>query len=118
MGRLGRRPLPEEQRRTAGSLNVRFNQEEWKTVEQKAADAGVSPTEWARLAALERDPPPRRAVPELNEPAWRELGTLADALKRTLWRLRPGAEEGLRELFESVREELHHVRMGLKGEAE
>ena len=52
MGRLGRRPLPEEQRRTAGSLNVRFNQEEWKTVEQKAADAGVSPTEWARLVAL------------------------------------------------------------------
>ena len=118
MGRLGRRPLPEEQRRTAGSLNVRFNQEEWKTVEQKAADAGVSPTEWARLAALERDPPPRRAVPELNESAWRELGTLADALKRTLWRFRPGTEDGLMELFATVREELHRVRMGLKGETE
>lgn len=117
MGHLGRRPLPEEQRRTAGSLNVRFNQEEWKTVEQKAADAGVSPTEWARLAALERAPPPRRAVPELNETAWRELARLAAALNGALWRFRPGAEDGLMELFESVREELHHVRMGLKGEA-
>lgn len=118
MARLGRRPLPDGQRRTAGSLNIRFNQQEWETVEQKAAAAGVSPTEWARLAALERDPPPRRAVPELNEKAWRELARLAAALNGAMWRFRPGAEDGLRELFLSVREELHRVRMGLKGEAE
>lgn len=118
MSRLGRRKLPDEQRRTAASLNVRFNKHEWETVERKAADAGVSPTEWARLAALDRDPPPRRAVPELNEQAWRELARLAAALNGALWRFRPGAEDGLRELFLSVREELHSLRMTLKGETE
>lgn len=118
MGRLGRRKLPEKQRRTAGTLNVRFNRQEWETVEEKAAAAGVTPTEWARLAALGRNPPPRRIVPELNEAAWRELARLAAALNAAVWRFRPGTEGGLRELFEVVRCELHGVRMGLKGEAE
>jgi len=118
MSRLGRRKLPDEQRRTAASLNVRFNQQEWEAVVQKAAAAGVSPTEWARLAALDRDPPPRRAVPELNEKAWRELARLVATLNGAMWRFRPGAENGLRELFLSVRTELHSVRMGLKGETE
>jgi hypothetical protein len=118
MARLGRRRLPDEQRRAAASLNVRFNQQEWETVERKAAAAGVTPTEWARLATLDRDPPPRRVVPELNEEAWRELARLTAALNGAMWRFRPGAEGGLRELFLSVREELYHVRMGLKGEAE
>jgi hypothetical protein len=118
MSRLGRRKLPDEQRRTAASLNVRFNKQEWETVERKATAAGVSPTEWARLAALGRDPPPRRAVPELNEQAWRELARLAAALNGALWRVRPGAENGLKELFLSVRGELHSVRMALKGETE
>lgn len=59
MPRLGRRRLPDEQRRTAANLNVRFNRQEWAMVEQKAADAGVTPTEWARLAALDRNPPPK-----------------------------------------------------------
>lgn len=118
MAKLGRRKLPDEQRRTAASLNVRFNRQEWETVEQKAAEAGVSPTEWARLAALERNPPPRRAIPELNQKAWLELARLAAALNGAMWRFRPGAEGGLRELFQSVRHELYNVRMQLKGETE
>jgi len=118
MARLGRRKLPDEQRRTAASLNVRFNQQEWEMVEQKATDAGVTPTEWARLASLDRDPPPRRSVPKLNEEAWRELARLTATLNGAIWRFRPGAEDGLRELFLSVQQELHYVRMGLKGEAE
>lgn len=118
MARLGRRKLPDEQRRTAASLNVRFNRQEWAMVEHKAADAGVTPTEWARLAALDRTPPPRRVVPALNEAAWRELARLAATLNGAMWRFRPGAADGLRELFLSVRQELHHVRMGLKGEPE
>lgn len=118
MARLGRRKLPDEQRRTAASLNVRFNQQEWATVEHKAAAAGLTPTEWARLATLNRNPPPCRAVPALNEKAWRELARLTATLNGAMWRFRPGAEDGLRELFLSVREELHSVRMGLKGEAE
>jgi hypothetical protein len=118
MGRPGRRRLPERKRHTAGSLNVRFNHEEWATVEEKAAAAGVTPTEWARLASLGRNPPPRRVVPELNEVAWRELARLAAALNGAVWRFRPGADGGLRELFEIVRRELHGVRMALKGEAQ
>jgi hypothetical protein len=84
-------------------------------VEEKADEAGVKPTEWARLAALERDPPPRRLVPELNEQAWRELGRLAATLNNAMWRFRPGAEDGLRELLLNVKEELHKVRINLKG---
>lgn len=118
MGRLGRHKLPDEQRRTAGALNVRFNRREWETVESKATTAGVTPTEWARLAALGRNPPPRRDVPEFNEQAWRELGRLTATLNGALWRFRPGAESGLRELLEVVKGELYKVRMGLKGEAE
>jgi hypothetical protein len=118
MAKLGRRKLPAEQRRTAGSLNVRFNRQEWATVEHKAAAAGVTPTEWARLAALGRNPPPRRVVPELNQQAWRELGRLAAALNGAMWRFRPGTEGGLREIFEAVRRELYAVRVQLKGEAE
>jgi hypothetical protein len=117
MGRPGRRKLPDKKRRTAGSLNVRFNEQEWETVEEKAADAGVTPTEWARLAAIGRNPPPRRVVPTLNEEAWRELARLAAALNGAVWRFRPGEAGGLRELFEVVRQELHGVRMALKGES-
>lgn len=118
MGQPGRRKLPDDERRTASTLNVRFNREEWERVESKAAEAGVTPTEWARLAALGRNPPPRREVPELNERAWRELGRLAATLNVARWRFRPGLEGGLRELLDLVRGELHQVRMSLKGEAE
>ena len=118
MSKLGRRKLPDGQRRAAASLNVRLNQQEWETVAQKAAAAGVTPTEWARLAALGRNPPPRRVVPELNWQAGRELRRLADDLNCAMWRFRPGAEGGLRESFEAVRRELYAVRMQLKGESE
>ena len=118
MAKPGRRKLPDAERRTAANLNVRFNRQEWATVEQKAAAAGVTPTEWARLAALGRNPPPRRVVPKLNQQAWRELGRLAAALNGSMWRFRPGAEGGLREMLEAVRGELYVVRMQLKGEAE
>lgn len=118
MGRLGRRKLPDKQRRTAATINVRFNAPEWEVVVQKAADAGVSPTAWARSATLGRNPPPRRDVPELNEKAWRELGRLVATLNGAMWRFRPGLEDGLRELFEVVKRELHKVRMELKGASE
>lgn len=118
MSPLGRRRLPDEQRRAAASLNVRFNKLEWEVVERKAAEAGVSPTEWARLAALDRNPPPRRTVPKINETAWRELARLVATLNGAVWRFRPGDEGGLRELLLSVRGELHSVRMALKGELE
>jgi hypothetical protein len=117
MGRPGRRKLSDKKRRTAGSLNVRYNAEEWTTVEKKAAAAGVTPTEWARLSSLGRNPPPPRVVPALNEEAWRELARLAAALNAAVWRFRPGEPGGLRELFEGVKRELHGVRMALKGEA-
>lgn len=118
MARLGRRKLPDEERRTAGALNIRFNQQEWIVVETKAAAAGVTPTEWARLAALGRNPPARPLVPELNQEAWRELARLAAAVNGAIWRFRPGAEDGLRTLLEDIRQELAGVRNRLKGGAE
>jgi len=118
MPRLGRRKLPDEQRRTAASLNVRFNLQEWETVEQKAAAAGLTPTEWARFATLERNPPPRRVVPELNQKAWRELGRLAATLNGAVVRFRPGTEDALSAIFYAVRQELYRVRIQLKGESE
>lgn len=118
MAQLGRRKLPDEQRRTAASLNVRFNLKEWDAVEQKAAAAGLTPTEWARLATLERNPPPRRVVPELNQKAWRELGRLAATLNGAMCRFRPGAEDALSAVFYAVRQELYHVRIQLKGESD
>ena len=63
MGRYGRPKLPESERREAGALHIRLNQEERRVVEEKASQAGVTPHEWARLAALERDPPKRPGHP-------------------------------------------------------
>lgn len=117
MGRQGRRKLPDEQRRTAAALNIRFNESEWKAVEEKAHLAGVTPTEWARYAALERHPPPRRIIPELNQSAWLELSRLTATLNGALWRFRPGGEQALSALFEAVRKELAGVRKQLVGDA-
>src|SRR5437763_6547792 len=106
MGKQGRRKLPSEERREAAALNIRFNEREWKVVEEKAREAGVTPTEWARYAALERNPPPRRIIPKLNQSAWLELSKLAATLHGATWRFRPGSEEPLSVLFEAVRQEL------------
>ncbi len=116
--RYGRPRKPDAERRTAANVNIGFNEQEWRTVSGKAAEAGVTPTEWARLAALGRNPPPRRVVPALNETAWRELSRLATAQTRVTWHFRPGGEDGLRELLLSLRGELHTVRMQLKGEGQ
>lgn len=118
MGRLGRRKLPDDQRRTAATLNVRLNEHELKIVGQKAEQAGVTATEWARLAALERDPPPRRVIPELNRLAWLELSRLAATLNGKMWRFQPGTEDDLSASFEAVRRELQSVRNQLLGNAE
>src|SRR5215204_6018569 len=52
MGKAGRPKLTETERRTAGQLVVRLNERELETVTRKAEEAGVTPTEWARYAAL------------------------------------------------------------------
>ena len=118
MGRQGRRKLPDQERRTAAALNIRFSELEWKVVEEKARQAGVTPTEWARYAALERRPPMRRIIPELNQSAWLELSRLTAALNGAIWRFRPGTEQALSTLFEAVRNELSSVRRQLVGDAE
>lgn len=110
MALKGRPKLGDEERRTAGFTNTRFNAEEWETVCAKAAAAGVTPTEWTRFAALERTPPRRRVIPELNQKAWHELARLAATLNGAMWRFRPGQEAELRALFETVRRELATVR--------
>ena len=115
MGKFGRPKLPSSKRREAGALHIRLNQEELSIVEEKAREAGVTPHEWARLAALERDPPPRQIVPELNKAAWRETAKTLAILKSALWRLQPGTEDSLRAMLEGVKDELVSVRKQLAG---
>jgi hypothetical protein len=110
MTKRGRPKLPPDERRETASLNVRFNKAEWDQAEQKARAARQTPTQWARYAAIERDPPAPIIIPELNRKAWRELARLAATLNGAMWRFRPGAEESLRALFEAVRRELAEVR--------
>lgn len=117
MGRQGRRKLPDQERRTAAALNIRFNEPEWKVIEEKARQAGVTPTEWARYAALERQPPARHIIPELNQSAWLELSKLTATLNSAIWRFRPGTEHTLSRIFEAVRDELASVRRQLVGDA-
>lgn len=110
MGKYGRPKLPAGERRDAGALHIRLNQEERQIVDEKAAAAGVTPHEWARLAALERDPPERRVIPELNRAAWLEMARLMATLNGAVWRFQPGREGSLRAAVEGVRRELAAVR--------
>jgi hypothetical protein len=107
--------LDERERRTAGQLVVRLNEREREVVSRKAAKAGVTPTEWARFAALERNPPPRQIIPELNRAAWLELSKLAATLNGAIWRFRPGGAGSLHADVERVRGELAEVRNLLIG---
>lgn len=115
MGKYGRPKLPAGERRNARMLNVRLNEEEEQLVAGKAAAAGVTMTEWMRLAALERQPPERRVIPEINRAAWLELSKLAATLNGAMWRFRPESEAELSTLFEVVRSELGSVRDALIG---
>jgi hypothetical protein len=116
MGRYGRPRLPEGERRDAGALYVRLNAEERRAVEEKASAAGVTPHEWARLAALERDPP-QRIIPELNHEAWLQTARQVAALEQAVWRFEPGDEASVIAAVESVRQEIRAVRKLFIGEA-
>ncbi len=118
MGRNGRPKLTEGERRTAGALLVRLNERELEIVSRKAEAAGVTPTEWARYAALERNPPRIQVVPELNHKAWLELGRLAGTVGRAIWRFRPGGEGSLGTQVAHLNKELRAVRNLLIGSAE
>jgi hypothetical protein len=115
LGKYGRPKLPEDQRRTSGALHIRLNQEERRVVQEKASAAGVTPHEWARLAALERDPPVRRVIPELNREAWLGLARLAATLNGAIWRFQPDGAGSLRAAVEGLRGELAEVRNLLIG---
>lgn len=115
MGKYGRPRLPDGMRREAGALHIRLNREERKIVEEKASLAGVTPHEWARLAALERDPPPRQIIPELNREAWLEMSKLMATLNGAIWRFHDGREGALKSAVENVRGELAAVRNLLIG---
>src|SRR5215210_3257396 len=118
MGKYGRPKLSDDERRTALTLNVRLNAGERGIVERKAREAGVTPTEWARLAALEQSPPVRRVIPEINREAWLELACLAATLNTALGRFRAGEGGELASTFEALRGELAHVRNQLIGNDE
>lgn len=115
MGKYGRPTLDPGKRRDAGCLNIKLNQEEKAIVEEKACEAGVTPHEWARLAALERHPPPRQIIPELNKSAWRETARTLATLKGAIHRFQPDMDAPLRAILEGVRDELVAVRKSLVG---
>jgi len=115
VGKYGRPRLADDERREALSLNVRFNEREKRIVAAKAQAAGVTPTEWARLATLQREPPERRLIPEVNRAAWLELSKLAATLNGAIWRFRPGDEHELRATIESVKAQLASFRNALIG---
>lgn len=115
MGRYGRPKLPAGERRDAGALHIRLNEEERILLEEKAAQAGVTAHEWARYAALERDPPKRQIIPELNQEAWLQMARLMAALNGAIWRFQPGGEDSLRAIVEAMRGELADVRNLLIG---
>jgi hypothetical protein len=115
MGKYGRPKLSDKERRDSIMLNVRLNSSERKIVERKAQEAGVTPTEWARLAALEKSPPVRRVIPEINREVWLELARLAATLNTALGRFQTGDERELASTFEALRDELARVRNRLIG---
>lgn len=115
MGKYGRPKLPEGERREAGALHIRLNREERRVIEDKASQAGVTPHEWARLAALERDPPKRRVIPEVNHEMWLKTAGLSATLDGTILGFRPGEGGASREALEAVRNELAAVRKLLLG---
>lgn len=115
MGRYGRPKLSDDVRRTALTLNVRLNAGEREIVERKAREAGVTMTEWARLAALEQSPPTRRMIPEINREAWLELARLAATLNTALRRFQTEDERELASTFASLRGVLAQVRNQLIG---
>ena len=115
MGKYGRPKLKPHERRDAATLNVRLNKVEREIIKEKAAQAGVTVHEWARLAALGQDPPVRPIVPEINYEAWCETAKLLSTLKAAIWRFQPGMDEALRASLEGTREDLTAVRKLLLG---
>lgn len=118
MGKYGRPKLSETKRRTAKAPNVRLNDEELKIIERKAEDAGVTITEWMRLTALERDPPPHRVTPEMNGVTWLELSKLAATVNEVLLSFRLDDKKELRTVLEALWYELAVVRNRLIGSGE
>lgn len=115
MGKYGRPKLSTDARRDCLSLNVRLNREERETVERKAREAGVTVTEWARLAAVEKSPPARRVIPEINRVAWLELAPLAAMLNGANERFQNEDDPEITRTFDALRQELASVRNGLIG---
>lgn len=115
MGRYGRPKLPDNERRTALTLNVRFNKQEKQILIEKARVAGITATEWARFCALETDPPERRIIPELNREAWLELSRLSSLLNAEASSVGANKNVELNELLTTLQQLLADVRNRLIG---
>lgn len=115
MGKYGRPKLSEEDRRSI-TLPVRLNDDELAVIQAKASEAGISPSAWMRLAAQERNPPPRcRVLPELNHEAWKELSQVSRDLRNAVRKFKSGSDSELGALVEQMRRELAAVRHQLIG---
>lgn len=114
MGKYGRPRLTDEKRRSI-TLPVRLNDDELVVIEAKAIEAGISPSAWMRLAAQERNPPPRRVLPELNWKAWKELSQVSRDLRNAVRNFKSGSDSELGARVEQMRRELAAVRNQLIG---
>ncbi len=114
MGKYGRPKLSEEDRRSL-TLPVRLNKNELAVIEVKADKAGISASAWMRLAAQERNPPPRCVLPELNRKAWEELSQVSRDLRNAVRNFNFGSDSELGARVEQMRRELAAVRNQLIG---
>ena len=115
MGRPGRPPKPESERRSK-TYPVRFTPGEWDLLKSKAELGGVSVGELIRASALGRRVKSRPRVPEVNRAAWAEMARLSGLLAQLLNAHRYGETLDLRSgLLEDLRTALLEVRSGLLG---
>ena len=118
MGKCGRPKMAEEKRRGAKAYNVRYNEIESSIVEEKAAYAGTTPTEWIRAASLERQPKSKKVIPEINQQAYLQLSKLIEAATEQIWNFAPGDEDELHEILLEVRREVGKLQNILTGQTD
>lgn len=114
---MARPKSPPEQIR-ARTIGVRVNPVELADLETKAQAAGVTVTEWLRLAGLRRRAP-AGVVPAINREAWVELARLAANLNQLARAANEGQTVTVNEqLLSRLMDQVQALRRGLLGVAD
>lgn len=101
--------------RNAKAYNVRYSSDEQLLIAAKALCAGTTPTEWIRAASLERRPPARKSVPEINREAWLALADLTTTINSKIWDYSEDGE--LHKSISALRAEITTLRLELMGQS-